>query len=63
MATNRQLELRIAALETAVKALGDVADLSARLAALEQKECPQQAELDAIKAALAVLTGDHVPTP
>ena len=61
MATNRQLEVRIAALEA--QANVDVSALEQRLAALETKACPQQAVLDAMEARLAVLDGDHVPTP
>lgn len=69
MATNRQLETRIAALETCVAMLVETSgsvDLSAiesRLTALEQTTCPQQSVLDDMGARLTVLDGDHVPTP
>jgi uncharacterized coiled-coil protein SlyX len=41
----------------------DLTTLTARVAALEEKLCPQQAVLDGMAADITVLKQDHVPTP
>lgn len=75
MATNAQLEARIRALETwkarvdirlnilETAAPADLIVLEERVSTLEDKTCPQQDVLDNMEARLAVLDGDHVPTP
>lgn len=77
MATNAQLEARIKALETKVKALEarptggtvDLAPLTARVTALESLTCPQESRIAAIESkavseatAQDVLETDHVPS-